>query len=116
MPDRTDTIVSTETNGSDVTADERGRELRANLAEGKALKPGEVAHLFETTRQTIDRWLRNGVVVDGVRHYLTYRQGPARHRLIEAEGLRPLLAAHDRVRSAGIDTDGKNDSDDTTDR
>lgn len=85
--------------------DDRTADLRRRLAAGEWLKAGEVAALFSTTRQSVDRWLRNGVVIGGYRRTIEYRTAPSGHRLIDPEVVTQLLAAYDRRQSAELPPD-----------
>jgi hypothetical protein len=62
-------------------------ELQRRLDAGEWLRPGEVAALLETTRASIDRWIRAG--------RLGYRsRGPGGHRVINPDDVRKELDAY----------------------
>lgn len=75
---------------------ESAEEIQARLDRGEWLTPGQVAELFGTTRSSVDRWIRAGVV--------GYRQTPSRRRECDPVDVRRELAEY-RTRREGPDVD-----------
>lgn len=81
-------------------------EVERRLGAGEWLKPGEVAALFNTTRFSVDRWLRNGARMGGQRHRIGYRETPGGHRECDPADIQRLLALYRQRRTASDDPAG----------
>lgn len=68
-------------------------DLERRLSAGEWLRPGEVAALLDTSRASIDRWIRAGRI--GFR-----RRGPGGHRLLNPEDVRKELHEYRREHRA----------------
>lgn len=66
-------------------------ELERRLDAGEWLQPGDVAALLDTTRASIDRWIKAGRI--GYR-----RRGPAGYRVLKPEDVRRELDEYRRER------------------
>jgi hypothetical protein len=71
------------------------------LSAGAWLKPGEVAALFNTTRWSVDRWLRNGVRMGGQRWRIGFRETPGGHRECDPADIRRILALYRQRHTTG---------------
>lgn len=68
-------------------------ELERKLDAGAWLRPGEVALLFDTSRQSVDRWIRSGKI--------SYRRQPAGWRILNPVDVRRELDEYRRERRSG---------------
>ncbi|MFG1872056.1 hypothetical protein [Micromonospora arborensis] len=86
-----------------------GEDLRARLALGPDadaawLTVAEIAELFSTphrpvSRFAVNRWLKDGVTIEGARYVVRYKSPPA-GRICHPEDVAALLEASERIRSA----------------
>ncbi|MFD6563111.1 hypothetical protein [Micromonospora profundi] len=86
-----------------------GGDLRSRLALGSDndaawLTVAEVVQLFSTphrpvSRFAVNRWLKDGVTIEGVRHVIRYKSPPA-GRICHPADIAALLEASEQVRSA----------------
>ena len=74
--------------------DDKLAEIERKLDAGEWLRPGEVALLFDTTRTSIDRWIRAGRIA-------YRRRGPAGYRVLNPEDVRRELDEYRRERRNG---------------
>jgi hypothetical protein len=89
------TIVANRIEGRPMSDDVTSIERR--LDSGDWLPPGDVAALLDTTRASVDRWLRDGVRDGDGRRQLRYRTTPGGHRKVHPEDVRWLLDRHRQV-------------------
>lgn len=70
-------------------------EIERKLDAGEWLGPGQVAALFNTSRTSVDRWLRSGRI--------TYRRGPTGRRELNPADVRRELDEYRQERRNGTD-------------
>lgn len=73
-------------------------ELERRLDAGETLSTGEVAVLFETSRWTVDRIVREGTVIGGVKYTIDWTT-LGRNRELNPADVKAILAARRKLRS-----------------
>lgn len=72
--------------------------IERQLDSGTWLSPGDVAALLDTTRASVDRWLRNGIrQPDGSRWTPRYKTTMGGHRSLHPDDVRTMLDRHRQV-------------------
>lgn len=80
--------------GAEVDPTELERiQLEHRLDAGAWLRPGEVALLFNTSRQSVDRWIRSGKI--------GFRRQPAGWRILNPDDVRRELDEFRKERRSG---------------